>query len=312
MLLTNPKDLESWAEYVSSLVAFSGNPDLINGFNWSSISKMTVGNYLTLLDSVETALDSFDWSFMATLLPTIRIQMSSLGLGAAEINTAIGVLEDFVSGDLSLISEGFDVVREHLSGFGPGTDLIKALSGEPVETGIRLNGDNSAEDLIGTAFDDHLSGRGGNDKMLGLAGDDQLYGDGGNDKLRGGAGQDKLDGGVGRDKVEGGSGNDVLKGGAGVDIVKGGGGKDKIFGGGGNDKLWGNKGADDFIFKAGDGKDTIKDFKVGQDQINMAGADMDDIKFTKKGSDVLLSFDDIKVLVEDVTRGEMMDDGNFI
>lgn len=312
MLLTNPKDLESWAAYVSSLVSFSGNTDLINGFNWTNISKMTVGNYLTLLDSVETALGSFDWSFIANILPTIRTQMSSLGLGTAEINAAIGVLEEFITGDLSLITEGFDVIREHLAGFGPGTDLITALSGDPVDSGIRLDGDNSAETLTGTAFDDYLSGGGGNDKLLALAGDDRVLGGNGNDILRAGAGNDTLDGGGGRDKVEGGSGNDLLKGGADVDVLKGGGGRDKIIGGGGNDKLWGNKGADIFVFKAGDGKDTIKDFQLGQDRINMAGADMDEIKFIKKGGDVLLSYDDIKILVEDVTRSDMMDDGNFI
>lgn len=312
MLLTNPKDLETWAEYVSSLVAFSGSQDLINGFNWSNISKMTVGNYLTLLDSVETALGSFDWSFISAILPTIRSQMSSLGLGTAEINAAIGVLEEFISGDLSLITEGFDVIREHLAGFGPGTDLIAALNGDPVDSGIRLDGDNSAETLTGTAFDDYLSGGGGNDKLLGLAGNDKVFGGDGNDILRSGAGKDALNGGIGRDRLEGGSGNDVLKGGGGADVVKGGGGRDKVFGGGGNDKLWGNKGADVFVFKSGDGKDTIKDFQMGQDRINMAGADMDEIKFIKKGGDVLLSYDDIKVLVEDVTRSDMMDDGNFI
>lgn len=312
MFLTNPKDLESWAAYVSSLVSFSGNTDLINGFNWTNISKMTVGNYLTLLDSVETAFDSFDWSFIANILPTIRTQMSSLGLGAAEINAAIGVLEEFIDGDHSLITEGFDVIREHLAGFGPGTDLIAALSGDPVDSGIRLDGDNSAETLTGTAFDDYLSGGGGDDKLLGLAGNDKVFGGSGNDILRSGAGKDALNGGIGRDKVEGGSGNDVLKGGGGADVLKGGGGKDKIIGGGGKDKLWGHKGADVFVFKAGDGKDTIKDFQLGQDRINLAGADVDEIKFIKKGGDVLLSYDDIKVLVEDVTRSDMMDDGNFI
>ncbi|WP_069300734.1 calcium-binding protein [Neptunicoccus sediminis] len=312
MFLTDTKDLESWANYISSLVAFTGRPDLTGGFDWTAISKMTVGAYLDLLDTVETALAAFDWSFLNSLLPTIRTNLATAGLSGAEIDAALGVLEDFISGDTSLISEGFDFVREALAGYADETDLITALSGGPVDSGIRLDGDGGADDFTGTAFDDFLSGAGGNDKLVGLGGKDYLLGGGGNDKLRGGAGKDKLDGGKGRDKLEGGSGNDTLKGGGGADVLKGGGGKDKIIGGPGNDKLWGNRGADDFIFKSGDGKDTIKDFKVGQDEINLAGADVDDITFIKKGEDVLLRYDDIKVLVENVTRAEMMDDDNFI
>ena len=312
MLLTDTKDFESWAEYISGLVAFTGNPDLINGFDWTSISKMTVGTYLDLLDTVETALDAFDWSFVTTLIPMIRSHMSAAGVSAAEIDAAVGVLDDFISGDTSLISEGFDFVREALAGYSDETDLITALSGDPVDSGIRLDGDGGKDEFTGTAFDDYLSGAGGNDKLLGLGGKDGLYGGGGSDKLRGGAGKDKLDGGNGKDNLQGGSGNDTLKGGGGADVLKGGGGKDKIIGGAGNDKLWGNRGADDFVFKSGDGKDTIKDFKVGQDEIDLAGASVDDITFVKKGEDVLLRYDDIKVLVENVTRAEMMDDDNFI
>ncbi|GGA07523.1 calcium-binding protein [Neptunicoccus cionae] len=312
MLLTDTTDLESWADYISSLVAITGSPDLTKGFDWSSISKMTVGTYLDLLDTVETALEAFDWSFYASLLPTIRTQLSAAGLGASEIDAAIGFLEDFISGDLSLITEGFDTVREALAGYAPGDDLIEALAGGPISGGIRLDGDGGKDEFTGTASDDYLSGAGGNDKLLGLGGKDDLFGGGGSDKLRGGAGKDKLEGGNGKDNLQGGSGNDTLKGGGGADVLKGGGGKDKIIGGAGNDKLWGNRGADDFIFKSGDDRDVIKDFNVGQDEIDLAGASVDDISFIKKGDDVLLRYDDIKVLVENVTRAEMMDDDNFI
>ena len=55
--------------------------------------------------------------------------------------------------------------------------------------------------IIGTPFNDILTGRAGNENIQGLDGSDQLYGGGGNDTL---------DGGLGFDTLIGGDGNDTL------------------------------------------------------------------------------------------------------
>jgi len=68
----------------------------------------------------------------------------------------------------------------------------------------------SIEGLIGSAFNDQLTGDqhhnalhggGGNDRLIGGLGDDTLVGGDGNDNLNGGSGADRLDGGAGRDRT---------------------------------------------------------------------------------------------------------------
>jgi Ca2+-binding RTX toxin-like protein len=303
MLLTDPKQLETWTNYLSSIVGFTGNPDIINGFSWTNVSTLTVEQYLALLDTAEAAFTSFNWSFLSAQLPFFRSILEGNGLPASVINQALGLIEDFIAGDLSLITDGFDTVRAYLGGFAPSTGLVEALSGAPEEIGIRVDGNGTDENIVGTAFDDRLFGNGGKDKIDAQNGADIVNGGNGNDRLFGGGGKDKMNGGGGRDVIKGGNANDT---------IKGGGGNDKIFGDTGADKLFGGRGADDFIFKIGDGRDVIKDFTVGKDQIDMAGVTIEDITISKKGADVLLTYEDIIVLVEDVTKAEMNDADNFL
>lgn len=73
----------------------------------------------------------------------------------------------------------------------------------------------------GTAGNDMLQGTAGDDSFSGGAGNDTLYGMAGNDQLNGDEGDDVLDGGLGNDRLEGGAGNDiyVYKRGNGSDTV---------------------------------------------------------------------------------------------
>jgi hypothetical protein len=61
-------------------------------------------------------------------------------------------------------------------------------------------------------------------------------------------------------------GNDSIDGGAGNDSINGNGGNDTLIGGTGNDTLTGGEGFDRFIYRAGDGNDTITDFNTGTGQ----------------------------------------------
>ena len=67
-------------------------------------------------------------------------------------------------------------------------------------------------------------------------------------------------GGNGNDSISGGAGADKLYGNAGNDSLHGGDGNDSLWGGLGNDSLLGGKGNDTFIYKPGDGTDTIFDY----------------------------------------------------
>ena len=89
--------------------------------------------------------------------------------------------------------------------------------------------------------------------IIGSHFDDALTGDAHDNILYGGAGNDHLSGNDGNDLLSGGTGNDILVGGAGNDI---------LIGGAGNDNLTGGTGAD--TFKTGSGNDNITDYNLAE------------------------------------------------
>jgi hypothetical protein len=118
--------------------------------------------------------------------------------------------------------------------------------------------------LAGGVDDDYVSGGRGNDTIYGGDGESALSGDDGNDTLVGGVGDDSLSGG---------SGNDKLYGGDGADLIQGGEGNDTISGGGGDDILYGGRGNDIFIYRFGDGNDSIMDFEFDDDELTIDGGE---------------------------------------
>ena len=100
--------------------------------------------------------------------------------------------------------------------------------------------------------------------------------------LKGGKGADMIFAGDGKDTVLGGNGADalygekdadLLKGESGNDTLYGGSGNDTLYGGAGNDSLTGGKGADVFIYKFGEGNDTITDYTASEkDKIQIVNA----------------------------------------
>jgi Ca2+-binding RTX toxin-like protein len=99
--------------------------------------------------------------------------------------------------------------------------------------------------LVGSAYDDVLTGSDRSETIVGGAGRDRLVGLGGNDRLAGGAWaagrEDRVGnvllGGPGRDELHGSSGDDVVRGGTGNDLVQGGAGRDRAWGGAGDDSF---------------------------------------------------------------------------
>jgi Ca2+-binding RTX toxin-like protein len=170
-----------------------------------------------------------------------------------------------------------------------GTDYNDDLSGS---AGVdRLFGGDGNDTIFGDDGNDHLYGQHGADTIDGGEGNDLIYGgargdtlDGGadNDRIYGETGADTIDGGEGNDVIYGGSQGDVLMGGAGTDYIDGGSGNDTIIAGTGTDyHLFGGSGADTFVFNAGDGNDRIHDFNVDEDMIDLNGVDLSDVYFTQ-------------------------------
>lgn len=98
------------------------------------------------------------------------------------------------------------------------------------------------------------------------------------ENVRAGSGNDKVTGNTARNKIFGNDGNDLLKGLGGLDKLFGGNGNDKLFGGKGNDKIVGGKGddimignagLDTFIYRKGDGADTIRKFQDDKDVLRV-------------------------------------------
>jgi Ca2+-binding RTX toxin-like protein len=75
------------------------------------------------------------------------------------------------------------------------------------------------ENLVGSAFNDTLTGDSAANRIEAGLGDDIVAGAAGNDVLFGGDGNDMLDGGDGDDALWGGSGDDIIAGGAGIDTA---------------------------------------------------------------------------------------------
>ena len=118
-----------------------------------------------------------------------------------------------------------------------------------------LSGFDAEDTIFGGDGDDILTGNSGADTLHGDDGDDTLFGDSGSDSLDGDVGNDSLDGGSLNDTLIGGSGNDTLLGGSNDDSLLGGSGSDSLDGGSNNDTLDG--GSDNDTLLGGSGHDTL-------------------------------------------------------
>jgi Ca2+-binding RTX toxin-like protein len=136
------------------------------------------------------------------------------------------------------------------------------------------------ENVIGTKYNDTITGDLNANSLFGGDGKDHFYGSGGGDKFFGGAGKDWIDyrystiavtvnlnigvgsGGqaqgdtyVGIENMRGSAGNDTLIGDDAANVIYAGAGSDRISGGGGNDMIYTAGGYD--IVDGGDGIDTL-------------------------------------------------------
>ena len=115
------------------------------------------------------------------------------------------------------------------------------------------------------------------------------------------------------DLLFGNGGADYLRGDRGKDVLKGGKGDDTLEGGKGRDTLVGGRGDDEFVFGRGDGEDRIRDFTSGSDTIviGKGAADFDQLHFEKSGSDTVLTFANVTVVIEDMLP-RAIDEADFL
>lgn len=209
-------------------------------------------------------------------------------------------------------------------------DFSTAASADTINltTGSATGGDGTdtlvnIQNVIGTGYNDSITGSTADNVIYGGAGNDTIYsGGGGNDTLYGGAGSDRLYGSTGNDVLQGGAGNDSIVGGGGNDtadfsdssagitltLTNGAGtaygdgtdtlsGIENVIGGGGNDNITGDNAANwisgdlygnDSLY-GGNGDDTLVD-GFGNDVIQGGqGMDYLDISNATQGVSVNLS-----------------------
>ena len=209
------------------------------------------------------------------------------------------------------VTGGDDGVTVDLTEHGGGTILLEGFTLDDLDAGDFtfsgggsedfVYGTNAADRFLGDGEDDRYDGAGGHDTIFGGGGEDTLRGGEGEDSILGGAGDDVLYGGGGGDWLVGGNDNDELYGGedndrlvdgAGDDTLYGGAGDDTLSGGVGNDVLHGGTDSDIFLFAAGEGDDTVKDFTDGEDLIDLTQisgiAGFDDLTITADGTTAVL------------------------
>ena len=165
-------------------------------------------------------------------------------------------------GNDSLVGDGG---QDHLYG-GDGNDLLIGGAGKDTLKG----GDGNDTYVVDSSTDDKVTDSSGTDEiqssvqytLLDASGVENLTLTGTNNSW--GTGNVKanvITGNDGNNMLKGLKGTDTLAGGKGDDSLEGGDGTDSLVGGAGNDLMSGGNGMDTFAEVAGDGSDTISDFK---------------------------------------------------
>ena len=224
------------------------------------------------------------------------------GIGADRIEGEDG--DDVIKGE-----KGEDVIvagtgNDNIEG-GDDNDTIFGEDGDDnIDGGTgndTIDGGAGIDILVGGEGNDNIRGGDDNDEIYGGSGSDILYGDYGSDIINGGDDNDLIFGGIGNDIVYGGSGddsvygeigNDYVIGGQGNDTVDGFDGDDVLFAGKGNDTLDGGSGLDTFIFRSGDGQDTIVDSDGTNDVIKFSDINSSQVILTKDSNNLVITFAD--------------------
>ncbi|MCP5072983.1 MAG: hypothetical protein GY947_06765 [Rhodobacteraceae bacterium] len=197
-----------------------------------------------------------------------------------------------------------------------GIDEFRYTGSDDVRIDLRAATLNTADGMLAGGIASKVAGIYGGftiangtviENATGGTGDDLLVGNDGANVIMGKGGKDFIDAGRGRDTLDGGGAKDIIKGGAAKDSIDGGGGNDNLRGQTGDDTLTGGSGTDKFLFKTGDGNDTITDFEDGADLIKIisGAASFADVTVTDSGADTIVSFSDVTILLQNVDHTDI-------
>lgn len=179
-----------------------------------------------------------------------------------------GAGNDYIDG-----GAGFDYVSYQNDGLTTGMQVLLKQQWQSLISDRGHDTLISIEGVIGSNYNDFLSGNAGVNVLKGMDGNDGLYGYGGADTLDGGAGDDYLMAYVFDDPTLS-SGGTVMLGGAGRDTIEFGLGDSRGEGGADADFFYVNNLAGNFTVIGGDGIDTIQFVNRGLDFTNGVTVDL--------------------------------------
>lgn len=204
------------------------------------------------------------------------------GAGNDLLEGGIGndTLRGGVGNDILRGGDGDDILdggagADTLSG-GVGVDTLtyaSATAGIVLNLATGAHGGAAAGDVLEDAFE-------------------RVIGSGFDDVITGGAGDDYIEGGAGNDKLYGGAGNDTLYGGDGDDLLDAQAGNDTLYGGAGNDILIGGDDSDVYLIDRNSGADEIRNYDSSGDDIDVIGyrdISRNDLWFSRTGDDLVIS-----------------------
>ena len=208
------------------------------------------------------------------------ITFSDLTIEQDGSDTKITISHDDLDDDVTITLEGItatDLTADHFEMPNPPTTSITTETNHKVQLGENpWEGSNYHDIMIDGADDTQILGKSGNDTIFAGEGDDELYGGTGSDILMGEEGDDTIDGGAD------------------------------------DDTMWGGSGDDTFVFQAGHGNDTIKDFEDGNDTIDLtaftAVTGFSDLTITQDGDNTKIDLSSQgggEITIEDFTSTDL-------
>lgn len=243
---TAPLDHEAEASY--DLVVRATDPDGLSTERTVTISVDNVNEAPTAAaDSVAVDEDATTGNLWDLLLGNDSDPDAGTTLSIASVD-GTGTLGSLV---FDPDTQTLRYVADHdaFDSLAPGQTAVDTFTYTVTDSGGLTSTATVSVTVTGIADGVRSNGGNGNDVLVGTPGEDHLVGGNGNDTVRGEGGHDWLEGNNGNDALFGGDGNDVL------------------LGGNGNDMLSGGAGDDLFVFGRGGGTDTVADFDVESDRV---------------------------------------------
>ena len=237
------------SNYADSLTGDTGNNSLLGGLGNDTLRGDAGRDSIDGGDGNDSLYGGADNDRLSDLLGANKFfgeagnDTLTGGAGADSLDGGEGddVLEGGAGADTLIGGLGVDTLT-----YDHATAAVNVNLKAGTAAGAEAAGDKPSgiEKLIGSDFNDTLTGGAAAETIDGGSGNNSINGDAGADVLKGGSGLDTMNGGAGNDTLDGGSGNDSLRGGADADEIDSGSGDDLLFGDAGADTLDGGSGAD--------------------------------------------------------------------